>query len=99
MRIPPKQFWIAARAGTRLFVGCISFLECANVTRQQIASRGGKAVVAKYGREHMRELALLWHEKYKLVKYGRNDWLIVNRSTGAANAKTLNGESYSPRQK
>jgi hypothetical protein len=25
MRIPPKQFWIAARAGTRLFVGCISF--------------------------------------------------------------------------
>jgi hypothetical protein len=64
------------------------------MTRKQIAAKGGQAVVAKYGRGYMSDLAHKWHDKYKLVPYDGNDFLIVNRQTGAVNRKTLNGASY-----
>ena len=66
------------------------------MTRKQIASKGGRAVVAKYGRDHMSDLAHKWHEKYKMVPYDGNDFLIVNRQTGEVNPKTLNGAAYVP---
>lgn len=62
-------------------------------------SPGGQAVVRKYGRTHMRDLALKWHEKYKLVPYGTEDFLIVERATGKVNRKTLNGRIYNPNHK
>lgn len=62
-------------------------------------SAGGQAVVAKYGRAHMRKLAEQWHIKYRLVPYDGNDFLIVNRVTGAINRKTLNGHTYNPTHK
>ncbi len=64
------------------------------MTKQQAASKGGQAVVKKYGREHMRGLAYRWHAKYELRPYGHNDFLIVERATGRVNSKTLNGERY-----
>ena len=69
------------------------------MTIQQRASKGGRATLAKYGRSHFQDLARRWHEKYSLKKYGRNDFLIIERSTGRINAKTLNGARYDPRQK
>ncbi len=67
--------------------------------QQPRGSAGGKAVVAKYGRAHMQDLARRWHQKYRLVKYGLNDFLIVNRVTGKPLSKTLNGHHYDPRGK
>jgi hypothetical protein len=64
------------------------------MTKQQAASKGGQAVVAKYGVDHMRNLAYRWHEKYELKPYSGNDFLIVERATGRVNSKTLNGERY-----
>jgi molybdenum-dependent DNA-binding transcriptional regulator ModE len=47
---------------------------------------GGRAVVAKYGREYMIELgkvgAQVTHTKYKLEKWGLNDFAMVDRETG-----------------
>ena len=60
---------------------------------------GGLAVVAKYGRAHMQDLARRWHQKYRLVKHGLNDFLIVNRATGKPLSKTLNGHHYDPNHK
>ena len=62
-------------------------------------SAGGHAVVKKYGRKHMQDLAHRWHEKYKLVPYDGNDFLIVERATGKINRKTQNGNIYSPTHK
>lgn len=80
--------------------------------QQPRGSAGGKAVVAtscpahragdapgEYGRAHMQDLARRWHQKYRLVKYGLNDFLIVNRATGKPLSKTLNGHHYDPRGK
>lgn len=67
--------------------------------QQPRGSAGGKAVVAKYGRAHMQDLARRWHQKYRLVKYGLNDFLIVNHATGKPLSKTLNGHHYDPRGK
>lgn len=64
------------------------------MTKKQAASAGGRAVVAKYGRDHMRDLAYKWHAKYELKPYDGNDFLIVERTTGRVNEKTLNGERY-----
>lgn len=69
------------------------------MTKRQAGSMGGKATFAKHGREHMRQLADRWHDKYRLVPVSGNDFLIVNRGTGAVNARTLNGARYDVRQK
>ncbi len=69
------------------------------MTRKQSASKGGRAVVTKYGVSHMRDLAHRWHAKYQLRPYNGNDFLIVERATGKINAKTLNGETYNARSK
>lgn len=60
---------------------------------------GGTAVVAKHGRAHMQDLARRWHDKYRLVPFDGNDFLIVDRRTGQINRKTLNGHIYNPKHK
>jgi hypothetical protein len=69
------------------------------MSKKEAGRLGGRATVERYGREHMRDLAHRWHEKYKLVKYGIDDWLIVERTTGKALSKTLNGRHYNERGK
>ena len=69
------------------------------MTKRESGSLGGRATVARHGKSHMADLARRWHDKYALRPYNGNDFLIVNRQSGAINPKTLNGDRYSPRQK
>ena len=69
------------------------------MSKQEAGRRGGKATLAKYGKKHFKDLAARWHAKYKIVPYGTEDWLIVNRATGKPLSKTLNGKRYNPTNK
>jgi hypothetical protein len=65
------------------------------MTKAQAGALGGKSTARKYGRSYMADLArkgaLAFHRKYKLVKIGTSDFSIVDRATGIATGKTING--------
>lgn len=58
-------------------------------------SNGGRALVEKYGIDHMRHIGSnggkATKKKYQLVPFGIGDFLMVNRMTGEINHKTLCG--------
>jgi len=63
--------------------------------KRENARKGGRALVAKYGREHMRRIGSnggrAFHEKYVLVPVGIGDMAIVHRVTHEVLPKTING--------
>jgi hypothetical protein len=65
------------------------------MTKSECGSLGGKKTAEKYGQKYMSALALkgatAMHKKYKLVKLSTSDFAIVNRETGEATGKTING--------
>lgn len=63
--------------------------------RRQAAAAGGKALVNKYGPEHMARIGkagakTLW-TKYKLVPYGTSYYLLVNKETNQPVARIMRG--------
>ena len=56
------------------------------MTKQQSGSKGGRATVAKHGREHMQKIgkagARTFWQRYKFEPVALNDFAIVDRTTG-----------------
>ena len=54
-------------------------------TKQQAGSKGGRATVAKHGREHMAEIGKAGAEvtwsRYHLAPIGQSGWAMVDRET------------------
>lgn len=65
--------------------------------KRRAGKKGGEVTFSKYGKAHFRKIgmrgALAFHARYKLVPVNLNDFLIVNRETGAAVA-TLSGRPF-----
>ncbi len=72
------------------------------MTKAEAGSLGGLATVRKYGVLYMstigRRGARTLHERWSLVPYGMDDFMLVNRQTGDINAKTLSGKEVVPPQ-
>lgn len=69
--------------------------------RRNAARRGGAALIAKYGHEHMRMIGArggraFW-QRYYLIPIQGNDFAIVDRETGQT-TRTMNGYHLPPRQ-
>jgi general stress protein YciG len=55
------------------------------MTKQQAGSKGGRATVARHGREHMQQIgkrgaAVTW-QRYHLSPIGQSGWAMVSRDT------------------
>jgi hypothetical protein len=65
-------------------------------TKSKAARKGGLALVAKHGKDHMaaigRNGAKAFWAKYTLVKLGTSDFAIAYRETGKLTGKTMNGK-------
>jgi hypothetical protein len=57
---------------------------------------GGRATVARYGREHMSRIgrrgAQVFWQRYRLLPAGLSGWAIVERETGKV--RTFNGHEF-----
>lgn len=59
-------------------------------TKQQAGSKGGRATVARHGREHMQKIgrkgaAVTW-QRYRLTPYKQSQFAMVDKETGAIKA-------------
>jgi len=65
------------------------------MTKAQAGLLGGKVTAQKYGQPYMADLARkgaqAFHAKYRLQKLSTSDFAIVDRKTGLATGKTING--------
>jgi hypothetical protein len=65
------------------------------MTKKECGAMGGKKTASKYGNEYManlaRKAAQAMHAKYEMVPFDQNDFMLVDRTTGKPNRKTLNG--------
>jgi len=66
--------------------------------KSQAGRLGGKATVKKYGSGHMSKIGKLgakaFWDKYKLVKFGTSDFVIVFQKTGISTGITMNGRMF-----
>jgi hypothetical protein len=56
------------------------------MNKKQAGSKGGRATVAKYGRNHMQDIgakgALVTWTRYQLMPYGQTEYAMTERATG-----------------
>ena len=60
------------------------------MTKQQAGSKGGRATVARHGREHMQQIgrrgAAVTHSRYSIKPVGQTQYAYVSRETNRVKA-------------